>query len=111
VRFWPICPVAWLWNKPKPYLCESNAYLVVGRQNIPRLEPRKRFIFNRLGGIEPRAEIPRVGGSIHSSQSRAAKMEAGDPTVSLDLLVKSLLALGASNRDLRQINRSSLNGW
>ena len=37
---------------------------------------------------------------IHSSQSRVAKMEAGDASVSLDLLVKSLLALGASNRDL-----------
>ena len=37
---------------------------------------------------------------IRSSQSRVAKMEAGDPTVSLDLLVKTLLALGATNRDL-----------
>jgi len=37
---------------------------------------------------------------IKSSQSRVAKMEAGDPTVSLDLLVKTLLALGASDRDL-----------
>jgi DNA-binding XRE family transcriptional regulator len=41
--------------------------------------------------------------AVHSSQSRVAKMEAGDPTVSLDLLVKSLLALGASNRDLAAI--------
>jgi DNA-binding XRE family transcriptional regulator len=31
---------------------------------------------------------------IRSSQSRVAKMEAGDPSVSLDLLVRSLLALG-----------------
>ncbi len=41
--------------------------------------------------------------SLKSSQSRVAKMEAGDPTVSLDLLVKSLLALGASSRDLAAI--------
>ncbi|MEO8064085.1 MAG: helix-turn-helix transcriptional regulator [Pseudomonadota bacterium] len=41
--------------------------------------------------------------SLRSSQSRVAKMEAGDPTVSLDLLVKSLLALGTSNRELAQI--------
>jgi hypothetical protein len=41
--------------------------------------------------------------SLRSSQSRVAKMEAGDPTVSLDLLVKSLLALGASNRELAEI--------
>lgn len=41
--------------------------------------------------------------AVQSSQSRVAKMEAGDPTVSLDLLVRSLLALGASNRDLGRI--------
>ena len=37
---------------------------------------------------------------IGSSQSRVAKMEAGDPSVSLDLQVKSLLALGASRQEL-----------
>lgn len=37
---------------------------------------------------------------ISSSQSRVAKMEAGDPSVSLDLLVKSMLALGATQRDV-----------
>jgi len=41
--------------------------------------------------------------TIKSSQSRVAKMEAGDPTVSLDLLVKSLFALGTSNRELAAI--------
>jgi ribosome-binding protein aMBF1 (putative translation factor) len=41
--------------------------------------------------------------TIKSSQSRVAKMEAGDPTVSLDLLVKSILALGTSNRELAAI--------
>jgi len=41
--------------------------------------------------------------AIKSSQSRIAKMEAGDPTVSPDLLVKSLFALGASNRELAAI--------
>jgi ribosome-binding protein aMBF1 (putative translation factor) len=41
--------------------------------------------------------------AMKSSQSRVAKMEAGDPTVSLDLLVKSLLTLGTSNRELAAI--------
>ena len=47
---------------------------------------------------------------LRSSQSRVAKMEGGDPSVSLDLLIRSLLALGASNRELgRTISaRSSL---
>lgn len=38
--------------------------------------------------------------AIESSQSRVAKMEAGDPTVSIDLLIKSLLALGISKKEL-----------
>ena len=37
---------------------------------------------------------------LQSSQSRVAKMEAGDPSVSMDLLVSSLLQLGASSVDL-----------
>lgn len=35
-----------------------------------------------------------------SSQSRIAKMEAGDASVSLDLLIRSMLTLGAKPRDL-----------
>ncbi len=38
-----------------------------------------------------------------SSQSRVAKMEAGDPSVSIDLLIRSLLALGATSRELGRI--------
>ena len=41
--------------------------------------------------------------AVRSSQSRVAKMEAGDPTVSLDLLLRSLLALGTTHRELAQI--------
>ena len=37
---------------------------------------------------------------LRSSQSRVAKMEAGDRSVSLDLLVRSLAALGATPRDI-----------
>lgn len=41
--------------------------------------------------------------AVRSSQSRVAKMEAGDPSVSLDLLLRSLIALGASSKELAQI--------
>jgi DNA-binding XRE family transcriptional regulator len=41
--------------------------------------------------------------ALRSSQSRVAKMEAGDPTVSLDLLIRSLIALGVSRRGLARI--------
>ena len=40
---------------------------------------------------------------LESSQSRIAKMEAGDPSVSLDLLIRSLLILGTSRRELSRI--------
>lgn len=35
-----------------------------------------------------------------SSQSRVAKMEAGDVSVTIDLLIHALLAVGASPRDI-----------
>jgi DNA-binding XRE family transcriptional regulator len=38
-----------------------------------------------------------------SSQSRVAKIEAGDPSVSIDLQVKSLIALGASRDELAEV--------
>ncbi|MHB9052813.1 MAG: helix-turn-helix domain-containing protein [Thermoleophilia bacterium] len=37
---------------------------------------------------------------LKSSQSRVAKMEAGDASVSIDLLVRALFLLGASKRDI-----------
>jgi len=35
-----------------------------------------------------------------SSQSRVAKMEASDPAVSVDLLIRALLAAGARRKDI-----------
>ncbi|HEX7186244.1 MAG TPA: helix-turn-helix transcriptional regulator [Thermoanaerobaculia bacterium] len=40
---------------------------------------------------------------LHSSQSRIAKAESADESVSLDLLIRSLLALGATNQDLARV--------
>lgn len=40
---------------------------------------------------------------VGSSQSRVAKMEAADRTVSVDLLVRSLLAAGANRRELGRV--------
>jgi len=54
---------------------------------------RQRRLHNKLSQLE-------LAKMVHSSQSRIAKMEAGDPSVSIDLIMKSLLALGASPRDV-----------
>jgi len=40
---------------------------------------------------------------IHSSQSRVAKMEAGDPSVSMDLMMKSLFSLGVTTKDVAKV--------
>lgn len=54
---------------------------------------RERRLNNKLS----QAELAKM---TNSSQSRVAKMEAGDPSVSIDLIMKSLLVLGASAKDL-----------
>jgi ribosome-binding protein aMBF1 (putative translation factor) len=40
---------------------------------------------------------------LKSSQSRVAKMEAADPSVSLDLLLRAYFATGATKRDLARV--------
>jgi DNA-binding XRE family transcriptional regulator len=49
-----------------------------------------------------------LGTILGSSQSRVAKIEAGDPSVSLDLLIRSLLHLGATRQDLARYLGASL---
>jgi len=45
---------------------------------------------------------------LRSSQSRVAKLEAADPSVSIDLLVRSLLVLGASRQEVgRALGRAA----
>jgi DNA-binding XRE family transcriptional regulator len=70
---------------------EESAYIEMKLALSEKL--RKRRQRNKL----TQAELAKV---LESSQSRVAKMEAGDPTVSIDLLVKSLLALGVSKKEL-----------
>ena len=48
----------------------------------------------RLRRERQRLSQEQVAKRLGSSQSRVAKMEAGDPSVSLDLLVHALLMLG-----------------
>jgi len=48
--------------------------------------------------IEKRLSQTEFAELISSSQSRVAKLEAGDPSVSIDLAMKSLLKLGATKK-------------
>jgi len=44
---------------------------------------------------------------LRSSQSRVAKMEAADASVSLDLMMRSLLSIGATPRDIAKLIRKA----
>jgi hypothetical protein len=57
---------------------------------------RAKRLERKLGQVQ-------VAKMIHSSQSRVAKMESGHPSVSIDLLVRSHLALGTSGPELARI--------
>ena len=72
---------------------EESAYIELKLQLAKNLQ--KRRIAKKL----TQTDVARI---IKSSQSRVAKMESGDPTVSVDLLIRSLLALGAKPKSLLQ---------
>lgn len=70
---------------------EESAYIELKLNlsaNLRKLRTKQRLTQVDLANI------------IHSSQSRVAKLESGDPTVSLDLIIRSLLALGTSKKEL-----------
>ncbi|MCA1789417.1 MAG: helix-turn-helix domain-containing protein [Thioalkalivibrio sp.] len=54
----------------------------------------------RARRLEKHLNQTQVARLIGSSQSRVAKMEAADPSVSVDLLMRTILKLGARRRDL-----------
>ena len=57
---------------------------------------KKRRLKKKLTQIE-------LAKLLRSNQSRIAKMESGDASVSIDLLIKSLLALGTTKQDIAGI--------
>jgi hypothetical protein len=99
-------------RKAKRRRLEARGWKVAGTREFLKLTPEEMAYIDlklRLAsGLRERREgrsLTQAGlaGLLRSSQSRVAKMEAGHPSVSLDLLVRSLLILGASSRDLSRI--------
>ena len=86
----------WKVGSAKEFLGLSNeeaSFIELKYQLAKTLQKR------RLAKKLTQTEVARL---IKSSQSRVAKMEAGDPSVSMDLLIRSLLVLGASGKSLEQ---------
>ena len=95
---------AFAWNE--------HGHMVVARLAWRQLsDDERRFIETKLAlaaGLRhwrehldlTQAEVAERFGS---SQSRVAKMEAADQTVSTDLMLRSLFRLGASRRDVARL--------
>jgi len=73
--------------------------LVVAHEALDDLSAATTYMLKKrresLGYIQTQ-----VAELIGSSQSRVAKMEAGDPSVSVDLLIRTLLALGVNRKQV-----------
>jgi DNA-binding XRE family transcriptional regulator len=87
----------------------ADEFLGLSKQESALVEVKLRLA-RRLRALRARRGLSQaaVAKLVRSSQSRVAKMETGDPTVSIDLLVRSLLAIGASPKDIaRAIGRDA----
>ena len=76
-------------------LTEAEAALVDVRVALARELRRHRL----SKSLSQEALARRIG----SSQSRVARMEAGHPSVSLDLLIRSLFTAGSTRSDIGRV--------
>jgi DNA-binding transcriptional regulator YiaG len=72
---------------------EESAYIELKLTLAKNLKKRRRALNLTQMALARR---------LKSSQSRIAKMESGDPSVSVDLLVRSLLSLGTPKHTIRR---------
>jgi len=86
----------WVEGSVKEFLNLSDADIeyIETRRALSRLlkETRNRLHLTQV----------QVAARLETSQSRVAKMEAADPTVSADLLLQSLFRLGLKRKKLAQ---------
>lgn len=103
-------------RKPKRKALEADGWKIGSAQEFLGLSDEEVALIDlklTLGRalkerrVRQRLSQAEVASRIRSSQSRVAKMESGDVTVSIDLLVRTLLALGASRKELGR----SLAAW
>jgi DNA-binding XRE family transcriptional regulator len=96
-------------DKPKRKRLESAGWTVGGASEFLGLTDEEAAVVELKVGLASAVREQRnlrsltqeqLGRLLGSSQSRVAKIEAADPSVSIDLLIRSLLRMGASQSDL-----------
>lgn len=104
-------------NKEKRKRLEAKGWKVTSAAEFLELTPDEESLIelrlalsnavkkHRLEAKLTQEEAARLLGS---SQSRIAKIEAGDTSVSLDLLIRSLFGLGVTAADLPKLLEQNL---
>jgi DNA-binding XRE family transcriptional regulator len=99
-------------NTAKRKRLESKGWKVGNTSDFLNLTPEEAAYVEVKLALSKRLQVTRrekkitqeqLARRLKSSQSRVAKMESGHPSVSIDLLVRSLLALGASRKSLARM--------
>jgi predicted XRE-type DNA-binding protein len=96
-------------RKAKQQVLEANGWRVGSVADFLDLTPEEAAVVElklrlsdalRARRTKLRLSQEAVAERLGSSQSRVAKMEAGDASVSLDLLLRALVGLGATPNDV-----------
>ena len=88
---------------------DTSEFLGLSDEETAYIEMRLLLV-QKLRSLRERKKLSQadLAKLIGSSQSRVAKMEAGDASVSTDLLLKSILALGATRAQIAKTLGSSM---
>jgi predicted XRE-type DNA-binding protein len=96
-------------DKRKKKRLEAAGWKVADTAEFLRLSDEEAAIIDLKLGLATAVKEQRsrrkmtqeqLGRLLGSSQSRVAKMEAADPSVSIDLMVRGLLRMGASRKQI-----------
>ena len=82
-------------------VADAGDFLDLSEEEIAYIE-MKLVLAENLRELRKARKISqtKLAELLGSSQSRIAKMESCDPSVSVDLLVKGMLALGATRKEI-----------
>jgi DNA-binding XRE family transcriptional regulator len=104
-------------DKRKRKLLEAHGWKVAGaREFLELTDTELEYIEIKIALSQSvkyqrkrrRLTQEQAAGLLGSSQSRVAKMEAGDPSVSIDLYVKSIIALGGTREELSKAIQANI---
>ncbi len=82
-------------------LTSAEEFLGLTREEVALVE-MKIALADAVKMQRTKAHLSQIelAARMKSSQSRVAKIEAGDPSVSLDLLVRAVLSAGATKKEV-----------